>query len=91
MRCLAQGHLDTQLGGAGNRTSNLAITGQPALPSGGSTGANSPHNVIYFFENRFAARLYIFSARGAPEVIWRPPQIWRPGPPVPKTATGSTS
>ena len=58
MRCLAQGHLDTQLGGAGNRTSNLAITGQPALPSGGSTGANSPHNVIYFFENRFAARLY---------------------------------
>ena len=28
--CLAQGQLDTQLGGAGDRTSNL--TSQPALP-----------------------------------------------------------
>ena len=26
MRCLAQGHLDTQLGGAGARTSNLPVT-----------------------------------------------------------------
>ena len=29
MRCLAQGHLDTQLGGAGNRTSNLPATSRP--------------------------------------------------------------
>ena len=32
MRCLAQGHLDTQLGGARVRTSNLAVPSQPALP-----------------------------------------------------------
>ena len=32
MRRLAQGHHDTQLGGAGDRTSNLAVTSQPALP-----------------------------------------------------------
>ena len=29
---LAQGRLDTQLGGAGDRTSNLPVTSQPALP-----------------------------------------------------------
>ena len=29
MRCLAHGHLDTQLGGAGDRTSDLAVTSQP--------------------------------------------------------------
>ena len=28
---LAQGHLGTQLGGAGARTSNLPVTSQPAL------------------------------------------------------------
>ena len=32
MRGLAQGHHNTQLGGAGDRTSNLAVTGQPTLP-----------------------------------------------------------
>jgi hypothetical protein len=32
VRRLAQGHLDTQLGGAGDRTSNLPVTGQPAVP-----------------------------------------------------------
>jgi hypothetical protein len=32
MRCLAQEHLDTHLGGAGDLTSNLAVTSQPALP-----------------------------------------------------------
>ena len=32
VRCLAQGHLDTQLGGAWDRTSNLPVTSQPALP-----------------------------------------------------------
>ena len=31
-RRLAQGHLDTQLGGAGDRTSDLPVTRQPALP-----------------------------------------------------------
>ena len=31
-RRLAQGHHDTQLGGAGDPTSNLAVTSQPALP-----------------------------------------------------------
>ena len=31
MRRLAQGHLHTQLGGAGDRTSNLPVTSQPAL------------------------------------------------------------
>ena len=31
LRCLAQGHLDT-LGGAGDRTSNLPVTSQPAPP-----------------------------------------------------------
>ena len=30
---LAQGHLDTPLGGAGDRTSNLTVTGQPTLTS----------------------------------------------------------
>ena len=32
VRRLAQGHLDTQLGGSGDRTSNLPVTVQPALP-----------------------------------------------------------
>ena len=32
MRRLAQAHLDTQLGGAGDRTSNLPVTSQPTLP-----------------------------------------------------------
>ena len=27
-KCLAQGHIDTQLGGAGDRTSNLSVTRQ---------------------------------------------------------------
>ena len=31
-RCLPQGHCNTQLGGAGDRTSNLAVTSQPTLP-----------------------------------------------------------
>ena len=30
--CLTQGHLDCQLGGAGDRTSNLLVASQPALP-----------------------------------------------------------
>ena len=32
VRRLAQGHLDTRLGGAGDRTSNLPVTSQPAPP-----------------------------------------------------------
>jgi hypothetical protein len=32
VRRLAQGHLDTQQGGAGDRTSNLPVRSQPALP-----------------------------------------------------------
>ena len=32
VRCLAQGHLDTQLGGAGDRTSDLPLTSLSALP-----------------------------------------------------------
>ena len=32
VRCLAQGQLDIQLGGAGDRTSNLPVTSRPALP-----------------------------------------------------------
>ena len=28
----AQGHLDTPLGGAGDRTSNITVTSQPTLP-----------------------------------------------------------
>ena len=32
LRCLAQGHLDTQLSGAGDRTGNLPVTSQLALP-----------------------------------------------------------
>ena len=31
--CLAQEHVETQLGGAGDRTSYLSITSQPALAS----------------------------------------------------------
>ena len=30
--CLAQGHLETQLGGAGDRTNNLLVASHPALP-----------------------------------------------------------
>ena len=33
VRCLAQGHLDTQLGGAGDRTSNLLVPSQPRSTS----------------------------------------------------------
>jgi hypothetical protein len=29
VRCLAQGHLDARLGGAGYQTSNLPVTSQP--------------------------------------------------------------
>ena len=32
VRRLAQGHHETRLGGAGDRTSNLVVTSQPALP-----------------------------------------------------------
>jgi hypothetical protein len=32
VRRLAQGHLDTQLGGAGDRASSLQVSGPPALP-----------------------------------------------------------
>ena len=32
VRCLAHGHLDTQLGGAGNLTGNLPVTSQLTLP-----------------------------------------------------------
>ena len=32
MRCLAQGHLDAQLGGAGDGTINLLVKSEPALP-----------------------------------------------------------
>ena len=32
MRRLAQGHLHTQLGGAGDQTSNLPVSSHPALP-----------------------------------------------------------
>ena len=32
VRRLAQGHPDTLLGGAGDRTSNLLVTSPPALP-----------------------------------------------------------
>ena len=32
VRCLAQGHLDTQLGGAGYQTNNLVVASQPAIP-----------------------------------------------------------
>ena len=32
MRRLAQGRLDTKLGGAGDRTGNLPVTSRPALP-----------------------------------------------------------
>ena len=31
-RCLAQGHLDNQLGGTGDRTRSLPVTSQTALP-----------------------------------------------------------
>ena len=31
-RCLAQRHLDTLLGGAGDQTSNLPVTSRPVLP-----------------------------------------------------------
>ena len=37
-RRLAQGHLDTQLGGAGDRTSDLRVTNQSALRPGPHTG-----------------------------------------------------
>ena len=32
MRCLAQGHCDPQVGGAGDRTSNLQVISETALP-----------------------------------------------------------
>ena len=32
VRCLARGHLNTRLGGAGDRTSILPVTSQPGLP-----------------------------------------------------------
>ena len=32
VRCLAQGQLNTPLGGAGDQTSNFPVISQPALP-----------------------------------------------------------
>ena len=40
MRCLALGYLNTQLGGAGERTSNPPVTSRPALPP-------DPHAVVF--------------------------------------------
>ena len=41
-RCLAQGHLSTQLGGDGDRTSDLAVTSHPWGGGGGGGGAVRP-------------------------------------------------
>ena len=43
VRCLAQGHLDTQLGGAWDRTSDLSVTTQPALPPEPHA---APHGIV---------------------------------------------
>ena len=60
----------------------------------GRQNTSSPHNVTHFIEKRYAAR-FIFTAHGAPHVILRSAQIWRPerlpGSPVPKTATGHSN
>ena len=45
VRRLALGHLDTQLGGAGDQTSNLAATNQPAL----HPELHAPHIYIYTY------------------------------------------
>ena len=42
VRCLAQGQLNTQLGRAGNRTGNLPVFSQPALPP-------KPYAAMYCF------------------------------------------
>jgi hypothetical protein len=41
VRRLAQGHLDIRQGGAGDRTSNLTVTSQPALPPEPHTAAST--------------------------------------------------
>ena len=42
----------------------------------------------YLFPTQCYVVFFFFTARGAPHVIWRPPQICRlPGSPVPDTAT----
>ena len=40
VRRLSKGHLDTQLGGAGDRTGNLPVLSKPALP----TELSRPHS-----------------------------------------------
>ena len=40
--CLAQGHLDTQLGGAGDRTNNLLVTSQKVAPETHATHIYTP-------------------------------------------------
>ena len=61
LRQAGQGHHDTQLGGAGDRTSNLEVTSQPALPpelmpphgicdvwpAGGSRGGLGAHRISW--------------------------------------------
>ena len=56
-RRLAQGHLNTQLGGAGDRTSDLPVTSQPALPP-----VQLPSHLSYFtlFWNIFFYSIYFF-------------------------------
>ena len=54
MRRLAQGHHAIQLGGAGDRTSNLAVTSQPALPPAMQTlmSSNEPFEIVDVMRER---------------------------------------
>ena len=54
VRCFAQGHLNTRLGGAGDRPSNLPVTSHPALPKAHAALYNSwllcyQHNKPQYF------------------------------------------
>ena len=61
VRCLAQGHLNTHLGGAGDQTSNLPVTSRPALPSEPHA---APKLTLYFHTWRSVLRLQVAHGRG---------------------------
>ena len=72
---LAQGHLDTQLGGAGDRTSNLPVTSQSALSPDPHAGSGLVHSSMHGYM-RNKPTLKKVERKGG--IHWLPPRLGNP-------------
>ena len=57
VRCLAQGKHNNQLAGAGDRTSDLPVTSQPALPPGSTCHSSHPPTSFLFSSAAYPSEL----------------------------------